>query len=150
MKINLEINNLTQSPIENISFEKIAEEILREVANFLSEKEVSLSMAWIGEDEMKKLNSAYRQKEAVTDILSFPEFKNLEEIRQIKEKKIFLGELILCYDDIEKYAKQEGLNLKEELTKVFAHGLLHLLGFDHGKEMFSFQERIIAKTTFIK
>ena len=56
--------------------------------------------------------------------------------------ELFLGELILCYDDIKEYAENESLELKEELSKVVAHGILHLLGFEHGEKMFAIQNKV--------
>ncbi len=145
MKINLEINNLTKSPIENFPFEEIIQNTVEERANFLKGKEFSLSLAWVSEEEIKKLNSFYRKKNCSTDILSFPEFKNLDEIKSQKGDSLFLGELILCYDDIKKYVQKMNLNIKEELQKVFIHGLLHLLGMEHSKKMFELQKKLIQK-----
>jgi probable rRNA maturation factor len=58
---------------------------------------------------------------------------------------LFLGELILCYDDIRQYADKEGVKVKKELAKVISHGILHLLGFEHGERMFSLQKEVAEK-----
>ena len=68
--------------------------------------------------------------------------KNIEAIKAHKGKEIFLGEIILCYDDIKAYARKNGLSVKKELTRVFLHGILHLLGFRHGKAMFALQNKL--------
>jgi probable rRNA maturation factor len=81
----------------------------------------------------------------VTDVLSFAEFKNLKVIKTNKGKEIFLGEIILCYDDIKAYAKKNELKTEEELAKVFLHGILHLLGFRHGPKMFALQNKFLTK-----
>ncbi len=85
----------------------------------------------------------------MTDILSFASYKNIKEIKKAEENPpaggVFLGELILCYDDIKDYAKKNGLNFKEELARTVSHGILHLLGFHHGKKMFSLQDKIVSK-----
>jgi rRNA maturation RNase YbeY len=52
---------------------------------------------------------------------------------------LFLGEIILCYNNIAEYSKKNKLDLERELRKVIAHGVLHLLGFRHGKKMFEIQ-----------
>jgi probable rRNA maturation factor len=87
----------------------------------------------------------------VTDALSFAEYKNIEEIKRAVDnplgdgQEIFLGELILCYDDIREYADSEGMKLEKELANVVSHGILHLLGFEHSEEMFALQEKIKNK-----
>lgn len=145
MKIALEINNTTNSPIENGFFEVVAEKTFAELKyDFLKDKKVGISLAFVSPDEIKKLNKEYRQQDSVTDILSFPEHASIEELKKAAlenpEEELFLGELILCYNDINEYAKKEGLNLEKELAKVFSHGILHLLGFSHGDEMFALQD----------
>lgn len=155
MKINIEVNNKTQSPIEDSFFVKIAQKTIEGSGlDFLFSpaggKEISVSVALVSEAEMQKLNKKYRQKDNVTDVLSFFEYETIEELKKAVEDSlcqpegggIFLGELILCYNDIKKYTEIEGINFEFELAKVFAHGILHLLGFLHGKEMFSLQEKI--------
>jgi rRNA maturation RNase YbeY len=59
------------------------------------------------------------------------------------EKEIFLGEIVLCYNKIVRYSKKEKKKEKEEFAKIAAHGLLHLLGFNHGEKMFQIQESIL-------
>lgn len=146
MKINLEINNTTNSPI-GVGFLKIAENTFAELEyDFLKNKTVGISMALVLPEEIKKINKKYRKCNNVTDILSFPEYKNVMEIKKAVAEKsnseLFLGELILCYDDIKEYADKEKLYLAEELSKIIAHGILHLLGFEHGERMFAIQNKV--------
>jgi len=143
MKINLEINNKAKSPIKDVFWSAIARKTLEEVnLDFLKEKEISVSLALVNEKEIQKLNKQLRKIDKSTDVLSFPEFPSLKELKKSQEPELFLGEIILCYDDIKKYVLSEKLDLKKELAKVFAHGILHLLGFQHGKVMFTRQEKI--------
>ena len=99
-------------------------------------------------EEIKKINKEYRKNDCATDVLSFPEFESIQELREASQKnakgELFLGELILCYDDIKDYSLSEGLELKKELARVISHGILHLVGFSHGKEMFEVQEEIVG------
>lgn len=144
MKLNFEINNIAQNPLRNDFFVNITQEtIIATGYDFLQDKNVSISMALVFEDDMQKLNKEYRKKDSVTDILSFCEYENIEEIRNVIEKEIFLGELILCYDDIEKYAIEKNIDLQKELVNVVSHGILHLLGFEHGKKMFDIQKQVV-------
>lgn len=145
MKIDLEINNLTQSPIEKIPFEKIAQTVLERQAGFLGNKKVSLNLTWVDKEKIQELNRKHRKQDSPTDILSFSEFENLEEMKRETDEEVFLGELILCYHDIKEYSSQKRVDLKQEIINVFIHGLLHLLGFDHEEEMFIVQEGLASE-----
>lgn len=149
MKINLEINNTTNSLVEAEFFEAVAEKTFAQLNyNFLADKIVNISIALVSAEEIRKLNKDYRKNDSVTDILSFPEYVSLKKIenatKKEKDKEVFLGELILCYNDIEEYGKKEGLKLETELANVVAHGILHLIGFEHGEEMFGIQEKVAS------
>lgn len=75
-----------------------------------------LSVAFVGEAEIKKLNKIYRKKNKATDVLSFD-----------------YGEIIVCVPVAKKQAARHGVSLSSELELLFVHGLLHVLGFDHEK-----------------
>ena len=137
------MNNKTKSPVTEDFFVRVAGMTIAQSGfDFLQKKNISISVALVSEREMQKLNKQCRQKDSVTDILSFWEYTSIEEIKNVQDEDIFLGELILCYNDIVKYAKKEKIELQTELVNVFSHGVLHLLGFAHGSEMFAIQNKI--------
>lgn len=147
-RIEVEVNNKTKSPMADDFFVTVAEKTIAEsdLDLLAGGKNISISVALVSEKEMQELNKQCRQKDSVTDILSFWEYSSIEEIENVMKNSptegLFLGELILCYDDIVKYAKKEKIELREELANVFSHGILHLLGFEHGSEMFAIQNKI--------
>jgi probable rRNA maturation factor len=146
MRFEIEINNVAKSPVEKNFFQVVGKKFFQELPlEKLNEKKISLSLALVTEKEIKSLNKKFRGLNQTTDILSFAEYKNFQQIALAPDKEIFLGELILCYNDIEKYVKRKKLNLRTELANVFAHGILHLLGFRHGVRMFSLQKQISQK-----
>lgn len=113
--------------------------------NCLENQTLELSVALVGEKEMHALNNQYREKDSVTDVLSFCEHASTKELcaqsNANKDGQLFIGELILC----PAYVKQnvdEGESLEHALAYITAHGILHLLGFDHGKKMFSLQAAV--------
>jgi probable rRNA maturation factor len=151
MKIIAEINNKSKSKVSRAFVLKIINNTLKEAKiKSLNDKDISLSIAFISETEIEKINKAYRKVNSATDILSFSEYGNAKKLAEEKEKKIFLGELVLCYNDICDWAGKNRLNCKAELARALAHGTLHLLGFKHGKKMFDIQnyisENIIINT----
>jgi probable rRNA maturation factor len=77
---------------------------------------------------IKKLNKLFRNKNRPTDILSFPFSENIKI-----SKDTYIGDIIISYDYINKSKLQNLKFFEEKLIKIFIHGFLHLLGFDHIK-----------------
>jgi rRNA maturation RNase YbeY len=86
-----------------------------------------LSISCVGASEMSRLNARYRGKNRPTDVLSFEQPPGARVPRGI----VFLGDLVLCREVVRAQAKEFGHGVGEELAVLLAHGLLHLLGFDH-------------------
>ncbi|MBI2642007.1 MAG: rRNA maturation RNase YbeY [Candidatus Wildermuthbacteria bacterium] len=82
-------------------------------------RRADVSVVFLGEKEAQALNKLYRGKTYVPNVLSF----EMEELG--------LGEIVLCPTVISQDAKKYGITFKQELARVFVHGLLHLLGFTH-------------------
>ena len=91
-------------------------------------KKVSLTLLLSNNKNIKKLNKNFRNKNKPTDILSFPFHKK----RKIT-KQTYIGDIIISYNFINKPKSQSLKIFKEKLIKIFIHGFLHLLGFDHKK-----------------
>ena len=107
--------------------------------------------------EIKKLNKQFRNKDKSTDVLSFPFYEKKEMINKIKlEKEIYLGDIIISFNYINKPKKINKHDFKEKLIKIFIHGFLHLLNYDHIKNidykvMFKEEQKIFRSTKkFIK
>ena len=76
---------------------------------------------------MRELNKKFRKKNKPTDVLSFP-FNN-----KIKHKKnLYLGDIAISYEIVNKRSKNSIFFL--ELDKMWIHGYLHLLGYDHKRK----------------
>ena len=91
-------------------------------------KKVRFTLLLSNNKNIKELNKNFRKKNISTDILSFP-FS-----RKIKiSKKTYLGGIIISYDFIDKPKSQKINFFKDKLIKIFIHGFLHLLNFDHKK-----------------
>tara|TARA_B100001094_G_scaffold185867_1_gene180070 strand:- start:12 stop:473 length:462 start_codon:yes stop_codon:yes gene_type:complete len=91
-------------------------------------KKISLSLLLSNNKYIKKLNKDFRNKNKATDILSFP----LSEKKKIF-KQTYIGDIVISYDFIDKPKSQDLKVFKQKLIKIFIHGFLHLLGFDHVK-----------------
>lgn len=145
MKLTVELNNIAKSPLRIGLVKKVIRGTL-EKSGIASAKKIIVSLASVSENEIKKLNQIYRKENRPTDILTFPEYKNNQDLKKalVRKKEIFLGEVILCYNDIVAHSGKAGKNLKKELAEVIAHGALHLLGWRHGKKMFEVQKEVAA------
>lgn len=143
MELSVEINNIAKSPVRNDFFAAVAKETIKKSREKkLGNKKISISIALVGEKKIKEINKIYRKKNEITDVLSFSEYPNPKELARAKEKNLFLGELIICYDDIRKHVRRQKIKTREELARVISHGTLHLLGFKHGEKMFAIQNMI--------
>ena len=91
-------------------------------------KKVVLSILLSNNKNIKKLNKKFRNRNKATDVLSFPSEKKIN----IK-KSSYLGDIVISYEFMNKPKAQSALEFKNKLTKIFIHGFLHLLGYDHIK-----------------
>jgi len=91
-------------------------------------KKVSLTILLSNNKNIKKLNKKFRNKNKATDVLSFPSEKKIN----IK-KSPYLGDIVISYEFMNKPKVLSALEFKSKVTKIFIHGFLHLLGYDHIK-----------------
>ena len=94
---------------------------------------------------MKNLNKRFRNRNKSTDVLSFPYFY-FKNLKSIKEKKIYIGDIAVSYEVINSRSKKKNFVL--EFDRVWVHGFLHLLGYNHIKnkdyfKMNKFEKRIL-------
>ncbi|MBQ5543973.1 MAG: rRNA maturation RNase YbeY [Mycoplasmataceae bacterium] len=104
-------------------------------------------LMFVGTKKIKDLNTKYRNKNKVTDVISLA--YNEPFLYQSKDINI-LGEIYVAYDVALKQAKKYNHSLKREICFLVLHGLLHLIGYDHmnlqdEKKMFGLQELILEK-----
>lgn len=114
----IEINNTTRSRIDL----SLVETTVRKFLKAHRKSSLDVSVAFIGDRAMKRLNHAYRGKSKPTDILTF------------EGEGDFLGEIIIDYAQIRRQAKIYSASIKEELVFILVHGLFHLLGYEDETE----------------
>ena len=111
---------------KNLFFKEICKALPKKYQ--FSNKKVSLSLLLSNNKNIKRLNKSFRNKNKSTDILSFPSSK-----KPRISKDTYLGDIIISYEYLNKPKSQDLKLFKEKVIKLFIHGLLHLLGFDHKK-----------------
>lgn len=147
MRVTLDYTaEVTDTGLEHDFFARIAEETMKRLPAELcgTKEQVTLSAVLVSPDRIQELNRTYRGKDAVTDILSFGEYADTDAFAKEEGRDIFLGELFFCYDFISGSAKEDKVSIKREMTYVFSHGILHLLGYDHSDEMFAIQDAVTS------
>ena len=102
----------------------------------MGKRSYEVSIAFVSPQTIRRANRLYRAKDRVTDVLSF-------------QLTVQEGELLLCYEQAKVQAKEIGHSVRDELTFLIIHGMLHLFGHDHeragdAKKMFALQKKVLA------
>ncbi|MBD1215260.1 MAG: rRNA maturation RNase YbeY [Dolichospermum sp.] len=109
-------------------------EILNDYLPTAPSYEVSLRLTT--DTEIQTLNSQYREQDKPTDVLAFASLEaNLPQSEEMLiSMPLYLGDIIVSVDTAQRQAQQQEHSLSTELAWLTAHGLLHLLGWDHPDE----------------
>ena len=100
-------------------FERLIRKIVKR------EKKIGkVDVSFVNDDEIHKLNKKYRKKDKPTDVLAFP-YQGSE----------ILGDVIISRDTARRNAERFGVAYKDEIKRLVIHGVLHVLGYDHGRKM---------------
>jgi len=144
IKVNVEINNKSwHKKIKNPKkyFSKKLKKI-SEIVKFFKDKNIIFTILLTNSLNMKKLNKKFRKRNKSTDVLSFPTF-SLKNLKLIKEKKIYIGDIATSYEIINSRSKNNNFIL--EFDKVWVHGLLHLVGYNHIRDKDHFKMNKVEK-----
>lgn len=114
----------------------------------LSKEKLEVSISFVDDKEIQQLNAQYRNKDTVTDVLSFPQFEAIEEI-DWNMSLICLGDVVISLDKAADQASEYGHSIEREIVYLVVHSILHLLGYDHmnerDKEMMRIKEEKVMK-----
>lgn len=116
-------NDQKKIRVDSRVFKKQIRRVLEEMG--CGEKEISVLL--VDDAKMRDLNHRYRNLDAPTDVLSFPQGGG-EPGEFISH---LLGDVVISVETAQRQAAEHGFSLNEELGLLVIHGLLHLLGFDH-------------------
>ncbi len=143
--MSIEVLNETDHAVD-------ADELIELARYVLSSMHVNpraeLCISCVDEDAMTNLHVQWMDLPGPTDVMSFP----MDELRPGRDGEVspegILGDIVLCPDVAAAQASQAGHTTAEELLLLLTHGILHLLGYDHGepedeKEMFELQRTLL-------
>ena len=105
--------------------EKVVKEAV-DLEQFPLDFEIGISL--VTPEEIQELNHQYRGKDQVTDVLSFPIYEEADP------EPVQLGDIVICLKRAKEQAEEYGHSLERELCFLTAHGMLHLMGYDHMEE----------------
>lgn len=95
-------------------------------------KDAEVSVSFVSNNEIRNLNRIYRNKDSVTDVLSFPLTGDDGSVELNPETgAVLLGDVVISLETAVKQAQSYGHSLEREVGFLTVHSMLHLLGYDH-------------------
>ncbi len=114
---------------------------------YFRSKLINISILLTGNNDIRLLNKKFRKKNKTTDVLSFPFYTKGEFKKRIKnQREIYLGDIVVNLSKVKN--KDDKNNFIIEFNKLWVHGLVHLLGYDH-KKNFDFIKMTKIEKKFI-
>ena len=106
--------------------------------------EGSVSIKFLGKEEMQLMNKKFRSADYPTNVLAFPIDNRLDL------ETDSLGDIAICHEVVLKEAKEQNKKVTDHMAHIFIHGVLHLLGHDHHQEvqaetMENLERKILSK-----
>ena len=144
IKVNVEINNKSwhkKIKFPKKYFNKKLNKIFRNIKLFKN-KDLTFTILLTNSVKIKSLNKKFRKKNKSTDVLSFPS-ASLYGLKSIRKKNFYLGDIAVSYEIVNSRSKKN--NFFYEFDKVWVHGFLHLVGYDHIKNKDYFKMDKIEK-----
>ncbi len=108
---------------------------------------LEVSVTITDEETIQAINAEFRNINKVTDVLSFPQYNDAKDVATELAKtnadiSILLGDVVICYKRACEQALEYGNSEEREITYLFVHSMMHLLGYDHMEE----EERRVMRT----
>lgn len=101
------------------------------------ENDPEVGVTIVDENTILELNREYREKDRVTDVLSFPQFGGHDELLDDladDDTATLVGDVVICYEQAARQAEEYGTGLTREMLYLFVHSMMHLFGYDHMEE----------------
>ena len=142
---------------ENDKYTILAEKVIKKC--FEEEKlreKLYINIILTNPENIRKLNSKFRNIDKETDVLSFPMFEK-EEINTLENSIIeeVLGDIVISIEKVKEQAEEYGHSFEREFSYMLVHGFYHLMGYDHMEEndkkiMRSKEENILNKLNILR
>ena len=151
-RLTPEIWSMMQQALDKAAEFELGDE-LAEYGIKAEDADAEVGVTIVGDEEILELNREYREKDKVTDVLSFPQFEDAAALaadmaRDKEGESTLIGDVVICYDQALRQAEEYGTGKTREILYLFVHSLMHLFGYDHENEedralMRSSEERVL-------
>ncbi|KXG75877.1 rRNA maturation RNase YbeY [Thermotalea metallivorans] len=120
---------------EIIPWDKKMETLIAQAVEMCLEKEgitkdVEISISLVDNQEIRDLNREYRNIDKPTDVLSFPQYDTLKNLKP----PLCLGDIVISLEKALEQSKDYGHSLEREIAFLTVHSMFHLIGYDHDTE----------------
>ena len=150
-------NNYSEFEIDLEYWRLEAESLFSKVFSLVSDNKVvkeystydfSFDILFVNDAEIQEINRDYREKDRATDVITFALFFDSEE-KFTQDNNVELGEILISLDTAKRQAEEANIDFEKEVKTLIAHGILHLLGFDHMNEddynfVVNIQEKVVS------
>ncbi len=121
-------NTTRKHPLPGRRFERIARQLLAATGR----PEASLSLTFVGDSAMRRINREHRGKDRTTDVLSFPLYEPFAVPKRApRGQELLIGDIIISVDAAARQAADYDATLQAEIDRLLIHGIAHLLGHHH-------------------
>ena len=148
--MTLVTDNRTDFEISGEIMEAVEKACLETLKYEEFDEDCEISLSFVTNEEIHQINRQFRNVDAPTDVLSFPQltFEEGEEADVNENGEIVLGDIIISVERAKEQAEEYGHGLKREIAFLTVHSMLHLLGYDHmekdeEEDMFRRQKEIL-------
>jgi len=107
---------------------------LKEAGMCPEDADAEIGVTVVSGDEIRELNRDHRGVDRITDVLSFPQYDDMEYLAEDltdNECQVLIGDVVICYDKVLSQAEEFGTGVTREFIYLFTHSILHLMGYDH-------------------
>ncbi|MDO4289090.1 MAG: rRNA maturation RNase YbeY [Eubacterium sp.] len=150
MKISVEFDNRSEREVPQALLAAAQAYIEKTLLAEGVAVDTEISFSLVTPEEIHQLNRDFRDKDAATDVLSFPMLNFPEDEAQLVEAgplPLMLGDIVISLDQAERQAEEYGNTLEREVCYLSVHSVLHLLGYDHmtdaDKQVMRAREKVI-------
>ena len=153
--MGINVNNLQQKVELTAEIEKLLTEVAEIALAHAGRKNAEIDITLADDAYLRQLNRNYRGIDAATDVLSFSMLETRDEEPEYEDPgPELLGEVVISSERAAAQAEEYGHPLERELAYLAVHGVLHLLGYDHGdplrqQNMRAEEERILQEQAHV-
>ncbi len=142
MEVSILIDDEFEQKVDPVFLKRVAELVLDDARQ---KDNIEIELVVTGDDQIRQLNSEYRDIDTTTDVLSFamanepPLAKGEPPAFTWPDDGVeHLGEVVISFPQAARQAEEHGCSITREIATLIIHGVLHLLGYDHEEEKEAF------------